>query len=165
VRKIAGLSVFWAAAVLVAAISGYSQKQMAQLSKMKTAKTAYFEDHTGADAAATATLAELRKWGRFQVVDDKRKADLVILLTADPYRGGQIMTASGETGTMEDGSLKKDPVPNYNSAATTREAYLSVVDRATGDLMWSDSHAWGGLLTGTNSAGARMVKKLEKEMK
>jgi len=66
---------------------------------------------------------------------------------------------------MEDGSLKKDPVPNYNSAATTREAYLSVVDRATGDLMWSDSHAWGGLLTGTNSAGARMVKKLEKEMK
>jgi hypothetical protein len=40
-----------------------------------------------------------------------------------------------------------------------------VVDTKTGDLLWSDSHVWGGVLTGANSAGARMVKKLEKEMK
>jgi len=41
---------------------------------------------------------------------------------------------------------------------------LSVIDAKDGSLAWSDSHVWGGVLTGTNSAGARLVKKLEKQV-
>jgi hypothetical protein len=165
VRRFAGFVLSAAAVFLVAAGTGLAQKQMAQSARMKAAKTAYFVDRTGADAAGAETLAQLKKWGRFQMVGDRKNADVVILFTADPYHGGEITTASGETGRMEDGTLKKDPIPNYNSAAPTRDAYLSVVDSKTGDLLWSDSHVWGGVLTGANSAGARMVKKLEKEMK
>jgi len=39
-----------------------------------------------------------------------------------------------------------------------------VIDPSTGQLLWSDSRIWGGVLTGQNSAGARLVKKLEKQM-
>lgn len=56
-------------------------------------------------------------------------------------------------------------MPNYNVQAPTRDAYLSVIDPKNGRLLWSESHVWGGVLTGVNSAGARLVKKLEKEMK
>ena len=157
--------VFCVVAVLVAAIPGYTQKELARSPKMMSAKTVYFEDRTGADAVAAATVAQLKKWGRFQVVKDKREADLIFMLSADPYKGGYIVLASGGTGTMdENGNVKEDRVPNYNVQAPVRDAYLSVIEPKNGQLLWSDSHVWGGVLTGANSAGARLVKKLEKEM-
>lgn len=55
-------------------------------------------------------------------------------------------------------------MPDYNVQGPVRDAYLSVIDAATGNLLWSESHRWGALLTGRNSAGERLVKKLEREM-
>ena len=116
-------------AVLVAAIPGYTQRELAKSPKMMSAKTVYFEDRTGADAVAAATVAQLKKWGRFQVVKDKKEADLIFMLSADPYKGGYIVLASGGTGTMdENGNVKEDRVPNYNVQAPVRDAYLSVID-------------------------------------
>jgi hypothetical protein len=164
-RKIVWLVFVCAVAGLVAAVPCYAQKKMAQLPKMKAAKTAYFENRTGVDAVGEETLGQLKKWGRFQMMLSPKKADVLILLTADPYKGGDILLASGETGSMSDnGKVEKDPVPNYNKLAPTREAYLTVVETGSGDILWSESHVWGGLLTGVNSAGARLVKKLQKEM-
>jgi hypothetical protein len=154
-----------AVAVLVAAIPGYAQKELAKSPKLAGAKTIYFEDRAGVDAVGAETVAQLKKWGRFQIVKDKKQADLIFLLSADPYKGGYVLLASGETGTIGDnGHIDKDAVPNYNVQAPVRDAYLSVIDPKTGQMLWSDSHVWGGALTGKNSAGARLVKKLAKEM-
>lgn len=112
-----------------------------------------------------AALAQLKKWGRFQIVQDKKLADLVFLLSADPYKGGYIIFASGQTGTVDSsGHVQEDRVPNYNRQAPVRDAYLTVIDPKTGQNLWSDSHVWGGLLTGANSVGERLVKKLEKQV-
>jgi hypothetical protein len=43
--------------------------------------------------------------------------------------------------------------------------YLTVIDPKTGENLWSDSHQWGGLLTGFNTTGERLVKKLENQTK
>jgi hypothetical protein len=111
-------------------------------------------------------VKQLAKWGRFKLVKDKKQADLIFLLTADPYKGGYIVLASGQTGTIDaDGRFEQDRVPNYNAQAPVRDVYLSVIDPHDGSLVWSASHVWGGLLTGTNSAGARLVNKLKNEMK
>jgi hypothetical protein len=84
-------------------------------------------------------------------------------LSADPYKGGAILLADGRTATVEKtGKVAVDPVPNYNKAAPVRYAYLTVIDPKTGKSLWSDSHQWGGLLTGFNSVGERLVKSLEK---
>jgi hypothetical protein len=152
------------AAVLAAAIPVQGQKQMAQSPKLKSAKTVYFDNRTAVDAVGAEAVKQLAKWHRFTLAKDKKTADLIFLLTADPYKGGYIVLASGQTGTMDDGKLEEDRVPNYNVQAPVRDVYLSVIDPKDGSLLWSESHVWGGVLTGANSAGARLVKKLEKEM-
>jgi hypothetical protein len=76
-----------------------------------SAKTGYFDNRTGVDAVAAA-MAQINKWGRFQIVHDKHKADLILLLSADPYHGGYIIFASGRTGTlMRAAKYKKTSFP------------------------------------------------------
>ncbi len=150
---------------LIAPFSAQAQKQSAKSPKILSAKTVYFDNQTGVDAVGIAALAQLEKWGRFQVVQDKKVADLIFLLSADPYQGGYIIFASGQTGTMDaDGHIQQDRVPTYNRQAPVRDAYLTVIDPRSGQTLWSDSHVWGGLLTGANSAGARLVRKLQKRI-
>jgi len=74
--------------------------------------------------------------------------------------------SGGQTGSIDDsGQITEDPVPNYNKQSPTRYAYLTVIDPKTGANLWSGKHLWGGLLTGFNSGGARLVKELEKQTK
>jgi hypothetical protein len=130
-----------------------------------SANTVYFDNRTGDDAVGTAALAQLKRWGRFQVVRNKQSADLILLLSADPYHGGYIIFASGQTGTVDaNGDIQEDVVPNYNRLAPVRDAYLTVIDPTTGKTLWTDSHVWGGLLTGKNSVGMRLVQKVQKQI-
>ena len=142
-----------------------AQKQLAQSPRILSAKSVYFNNRTGSDAVGKNALEQLKKWGKFQLLADPKQADLIILLSADPYRDGNIVFASGQTGRIDDGRITEDTVPNYNKQSPTRYAYLTVIDRKTGDNLWSDKHLWGGLLTGFNSVGARLVKELEKQTK
>jgi hypothetical protein len=151
-------------ALLVVSSLTLAQKQMARSPKILNAKTAFLLNKTGSDAVGNEALAQLKKWGKYQVVSDREHADLIFYLSADPYHGGDVFLASGQTGTIqEDGRIITDPVPNYSKASPAREAYLAVIDPKTGDNLWSDHHAWGGLLTGFNTVGARLIRKLESQ--
>jgi hypothetical protein len=150
---------------LLAATLEAAQKQLAQSPRILSAKSVYFNNQTGSDAVGKNAVAQLRKWGKFQLVADLKKADLIFLLSADPYKGGNIILASGQTGSADDGHITEDPVPNYNKQSPTRYAYLTVIDPKTRDNLWSDKHVWGGLLTGFNSVGERLVKELENQTK
>jgi len=143
-----------------------AQKQPANSPQILTAKTIYFDNRTGSDAIGKNALAQLKKWGKFQVVQDRKQADLIFLLSADPYRGGNLILAGGQTGSVDsDGHINEDKIPNYNKQSPTRYAYLTVIDPKTGENLWSAEHLWGGLLTGFNSVGERLVKELEKQTK
>ena len=101
--------------------------------------------------------------GKISNCNGPKEADLILLLSADPYKGGNITFASGQTGSINDGHITKDPVPNYDKQSPTRYAYLTVIDPETGDNLWSGKRLWGGLLTGFNSVGERLIKKLENQ--
>jgi hypothetical protein len=134
--------------------------------KILSARTIYFKDQTGAVTVGYKTLDQIKKWGRFSVVRDLRQADLVLLLSADPYKGGHIATASGSTGPVgKNGDVDTDPIPNFNKQSPVCYAYLTGIDPLTEESLWGDSHQWGGLLTGFDGVGERLVKKLEKKMK
>lgn len=150
---------------LAVPILGHAQKGPAKSQRILSARTVYFDDQTGADAVGKAAVAQLKKWGRFKIVEDKNQADLILLLSAEPYHGGDLLMASGNTGSIDaNGKVLEDPVPNFNKLAPTRDAYLTVIDPKTGDTLWTDSHVWGGVLTGANSVGERLVKKLKKQV-
>ena len=164
------MSTYLFCAILLAnpatSISSQTQKQLAQSQIIPSAKTVYFDNRTGSDPVGKAALAQLKKWGRFQIVQDKKQADLILLLSVSAYRGGYTILASDQTGNIEsNGHVQLDPVPNSGWHAPARSAFLTVIDPKTGNNLWSDSHIWGGLLTGNNSAGERLVKELQKQMK
>jgi hypothetical protein len=142
-----------------------AQKQLARSPRILSARTVCFNNQTGSDAVGKEALAQLKKWGRFRLVSDCNQADLIFFLSADPYKGGHIIFASGQTGSTENGHVTEDRVPDYNRQSPTRYAYLTVIDSKTGDNLWSDKHRWGGLLTGFNSVGKRLVKELEDQTK
>ena len=93
---------------------------------------------------------------------DRKQADIIFILSADPYNGGYIIASGGQTGTVENGHIDEDRVPNYNRQAPVRYVFLTVLDPKTGDTLWSDSHHWGGLLTGFNTPGGTANQKAGK---
>lgn len=145
-------------------IAAQDQRHAKLPAKFLSARSVYFDDQTGVAAVGDKALGQLKEWGRFQIVPDRRQADLIILLSAEPPNGGRIITAAGQTGTVgKDGHIELDRVPTFNKLAPVRYAYLTVIDPQTGEPLWSDSHRWGGLLTGFNSAGESLIKKLKKK--
>ena len=150
---------------LLIASPAAAQRQLAQSPQILSAKAVYFQNQTGSDAVGKNAMAQLEKWGKFRLAADPKLADLIFLLSADPCKGGNIIFASGRTGNTDDGHMTEDPVPNYNKQSPMRYAYLTVIDPKTGDNLWSDKHVWGGLLTGRNSVGERLIKELESQTK
>jgi glucose dehydrogenase len=59
----------------------------------------------------------------------------------------------------------KMPFPTITVPRRFADAYLTVFDAKSGESLWTDSHIWGGLVTGRNSAGARLISQLKREMK
>jgi hypothetical protein len=165
-RSSAHLLPVLALASLMLSISAHAQKQLAHSPRILSAKSVYFDDRTGVDAVGKKALDQIKKWRRFQIVQERKSADLIFLLSADPYKGGYIIMSGGQTGSVDiHGNINEDRIPNYNKQAPVRYAYLTVIDPKTGDNLWSDSHRWGGLITGFNSVGARLVKELEEQTK
>ena len=150
-------------ASLLVVTAAVAQKKLAQSPRILSAKSVYFNNQTGSDAVGNNALAQLKKWGKFQVVANPKEADLIFLLSADPYKGGNIVFASGQTGSVDNGHVTEDPVPDYNKLSPTRYAYLTVIDPKTGENLWSRKHVWGGLLTGFDSVGDRLIKELENQ--
>jgi hypothetical protein len=146
---------------ILAVTSVVAQGQLAQLPQISSAKTVYFKNQTGSDAVGANALAELKKWGRFRLVESQKQADLILLLSLEPYRGPD--SASGNTGDLDNGDGNN--IPKWNQQKPTRYAYLTVIDPKTETSLWSADHVWGGLLTGFNSVGERLVKELEKRTK
>jgi hypothetical protein len=143
-----------------------AQKELARSPRILSAQTVYFDNQTGSDAVGNSALAQLKKWGKFQIVPDRKHADLVLLLSADPYNGGKMIISGGQTGTIDSrGHVEEDPIPDYNKQSQTRYAYLTVIDATTGNKLWSEEHLWGGLVTGFNSVGNRLIKDFEKQTK
>jgi hypothetical protein len=82
----------------------------------------------GMAAAWLAAFQQLTQWGRFDIVPDPRKADLIFLLSANPYLGDYV---------TRDGPDKR-PV-------RVDITYMDVVDPRTGESLWGDSRRWGSL--------------------
>jgi hypothetical protein len=133
--------------------------------KISSAQSVFFDDQSGSRTVGVKALHQLYKWGRFNIIKDPKQADLILLLSASPYKGGYIIYSGGQTGTIQkDGRIEEDEVPTYGKATPVRYVFLTVIDPKTGESLWNDSHAWGGLLTGFDSAGERLVSQFRKQI-
>ena len=106
--------------------------------QFSSAKTIYFKNETGSDAVGTNALAALKKWRRFRIVQDQKKADLILLLSLERYQGPA--SASRRRGDLDHPEVSH--IPNWNRQRPTKYAYLTVIDPKTGAGLWSDEHVW-----------------------
>jgi hypothetical protein len=110
------------------ALSGpaLAQKEIANPKAIASARSVCFEDKSGVDAVGKKALAELNKWGRFQIEPDCRKADLIVVLSTDPNQGGKLIVSGGQTATIDSqGHIEEDPVPNYSKLQSVRYAFAA----------------------------------------
>jgi hypothetical protein len=124
-------------------------------SKLFTAKSVYFDNQTGFMAVGDDAVRELQKWGRFQVVRRRDDADLVFVLSSEVYSEDDV------NRPVFDGDFEPDL---FHLPHKPANAYLTVLDAISGQKLWTSSHVWGGLLTGFNSAGRRLVNRLRKQV-
>jgi hypothetical protein len=122
--------------------------------RLFTAKSVYFDNQTGFTTVGDDAVRELQKWGRFQVVRRRDDAELLFVLTSEVFSDDPDKPPFD--GDFEPDLLRLPHKPAY--------AYLTVLDAVSGKKLWASSHAWGGLLTGFNSAGRRLVSRLRRQV-
>lgn len=123
--------------------------------RLLTAKLVYFENQTGFPAVGGDAIREIQKWGRYQVVQSREQAELIFVLSSK-------IEADGVRSPFED--RRFGPDLSFHFRYRPANAYLTVDDATTGERLWSGRHLWGGLLTGFNSAGRRLVHRLRKQV-
>ena len=147
-------------AIFLTVSSGFSapvraQKRPILPPRLLTAKFVYFENQTGFPAVGDESLRELEKWGRFRVVRSPDQAELLFILSSK---------IESDALVNPDDERRFGPDLSFHFRYRPANAYLSVDDAITGERLWSGRHLWGGLLTGFNSAGRRLVHKLRKQL-
>ena len=134
-------------------------KNHAPLSKkVLSAKTVYIENHGSAKGGDKATQ-ELKKWGRWEIVEDRTKADLVLVLTSQ----------EGESSTGHTQTYDPTPAPGMGGAGTWKygtttsssagSEHLELVDPKTGTSMYSDTQV------SVHKTIAELRKRIEEQEK
>ena len=127
-------------------------KHPAISAKILAAKSVYFDNQTGDSAVGRQALRELNLWGRFQVVG-RAQAQLLLVLSTEEFNDDDFPSDRGgfDPNTLH---LPRKPL----------NAFLTVIERTSGDRLWIDSRPWGGLLTGEKSAGRRLIARFRKRV-
>jgi hypothetical protein len=129
-----------------------------------TAKTIFIDNRSGFASLGDRAYDELKKWGRYQIVDSADKADMVFLLSAKEYVSGYTSSTYGNTnGTVDNnGNINAHTYGSSNSAAVySGTTYVTLIDPKTGNALWSDARAWGRFKSATRG----LVKELRDRIK
>ncbi len=132
-----------------------------------TAKTVYIDNQSGFARLGDRAYEQLQKSGRVQVVQDRKQADLIFLLSELEYNQGYVTSGSTTTTKVDkSGNIKTSSSPTYSTPVSTHYIYLTVIDPKTGDNLWSDSkQQWDYRDTGFDSAAKSLIAGLEKRIK
>jgi hypothetical protein len=95
--------------------------------------------------AASTALEVLLSWDRFRIVQDRQKADVILLFSGNPY-WGDYLTRDGP-----------DPRPVFIDGVI-----LTVIDPRTGKRLWADSRHWGSWRI--RGATKDLIEELHDEM-
>ena len=128
--------------------------------KVTKAKTVFLVNQTGNSRFGDDLYQEIRKWNRWQVVAEREKADLVLVLSQRDTVEGTISTAtataSGQTAT---GTGVSAPIKSSSW-------YLHILESTTGETLWTTKHTLGGRLWQSWGSVARsLLSDVQKRLK
>lgn len=118
--------------MLLVAGSASAQKHAPLPDKVLQAKTVFLLNDAGDGKAADALYEAVGSWGKYKVVQDRSKADLVIVLSNKSEYAYATSTGSGtRIGNQSYGTGSTVMMP-------ARSYYLHIVDAASGESLWTE---------------------------
>jgi hypothetical protein len=128
--------------------------------KVVKAKTIFYVNDTGNSRFGDDLYKELKKWNHWQVVTDRSKADLVLVLSQRDTVEGVIATGTATTaGNTATGSAVAAPIKSSSW-------YIHLVDPSNGETLWTTRHTLGGRLWQSWGSVARsLLSDVQKRMK
>jgi len=128
--------------------------------KVVSARTVFLVNETDENKFGDKFYQELRKWNRWQIVADRTKADLVLVLSQRESPGPMVTTgtatASGQTahGTVITGQIKSS------------SWHLYVLDATNGEMLWTTKTGEQGKLWRMWSSIAKsLLSDIQKRLK
>jgi hypothetical protein len=147
--------------LLLCSLSFAQEKEYAPLPEtVVAAKTVFLVNDSGTAKLGDAFYQQIRAWNRWQVVTNREKADLVLVVSQQDTLAGVVSTASATTvGQTATGTGVAVPI-------TTQKWYLHVVDAHTNEKLWTADATMGGKLWRSWGAIAKsLLSDIQKRMK
>jgi len=99
------------------------------------AHTIFLENDTGFHELEYSTILELNKWGRFDLVDSREKADLVMRLENGSHV--RVVPEGQFPSTGAENAVTESEIPKGHTR-------VALVDPKTNAVLWSDTHKTEG---------------------
>jgi hypothetical protein len=121
---------------------------------LMNARSVYIANESPDAIVGDRAYSELRKWGRFKIVQSRKDADVVFVFSMETHEAGYVTTASAQTNGTASFTQTSDTTVSGNvstttsGSATTRpivrgNVFLHVVDAHTGNEIWSNVEYMG----------------------
>ena len=128
-------------------------------SKVLSAKTIYIQDESGHAEIGDKAYTELKAWGKYQIVDAKEKADLILVLTISQKQMQRDSYDAVNFYNYKTGAWTQGTVPS-SSTITWSYTQVRLVDGTSGQIAWADERAWGK----KKSATMELLKSLQQRV-
>jgi hypothetical protein len=128
--------------------------------KVVNAKTVFYINDTTSSRFGDDLYQELKKWNRWQVVNDRKKVDLILVLSQRDHIEGTIATATATTsGNTAYATGTSAPIKSSSW-------HIFLIDPTNGQTVWISSHTLGGRLWQSWGSVARsLLSDIQKRMK
>jgi len=110
--------------------------------KVVAAKTVFFINESGTARFGDDLYRQIKLWNRWDVVTDKGKADLILVLSPSDTVPVVITTASATTSGESTSATRLTATGNMQ----TQHWHLYVMDAKTGENLWRSDASMGGKL-------------------
>jgi hypothetical protein len=128
--------------------------------KVVKAKTVFYINDTTSSRFGDDLYQELKKWNRWQVVGDRKQADLILVLSQRDHIEGTIATAT----TTTNGNTAYATGASAPIKSSSWHIYL--IDPTNGETVWVSSHTLGGRLWQSWGSVARsLLSDIQKRIK
>ena len=101
--------------------------------QLMQAKTVYIDNQSHYASVGDQANTELSKWGRLQVVADRKSADLVLKLTARTVKEGRVSnsTSMGGRGVRNTSGSSME--------MTSMDVTVAITPHGSKDILWQDT--------------------------
>jgi hypothetical protein len=150
--------------VLVCAIGiGAQDKLYAPLpDRVVAAKTVFFMNESGTARFGDDLYRQLKSWNRWEVVTDREKADLILVLSASDTVPVTVTVRSGTNS----GQSTSQTTMTGSGKMETQHWHLYVIDAKTGENLWrSDASMGGKLWRSWGSIAKSLLDDIQKRLK